>query len=74
MAIADVYDALISKRIYKPAYPHHMAVEMIEAGRGKQFDPDVTDAFLHLRDQFREIAGRFTDPPDPAPYAGGLHA
>ena len=74
MAIADVYDALISKRIYKPAYPHHVAVEMIEAERGKQFDPDIADAFLDLRDQFREIAGRFTDTPNPAPYAGGLPA
>jgi len=74
MAIADVYDALISKRIYKPAYPHHVAVEMIEAERGKQFDPDIADAFLDLRDRFREIAGRFTDPPDSMPYAGRLPA
>jgi putative two-component system response regulator len=61
MAIADVYDALISRRVYKPPFPHDQAVEMIAAGRGKHFDPDVTDAFVSLRDEFRAIAQRFAD-------------
>src|SRR5690606_12028402 len=44
MALADVYDALISKRVYKPAYTHEQAVAIILEGRGTHFDPDVVDA------------------------------
>jgi putative two-component system response regulator len=61
MAVADVYDALISKRVYKPAYPHEQAVALIAEGRGGQFDPDVADAMIALADVFREIAWRFSD-------------
>ncbi len=46
MAVADVYDALVSKRVYKSAFPHNTAVAIIIEGRGKHFDPDVVDAFL----------------------------
>ncbi|MBF0530335.1 MAG: two-component system response regulator, partial [Deltaproteobacteria bacterium] len=46
MALADVYDALISKRTYKPPFPHEKAVSIIAEGRGSHFDPDVVDAFL----------------------------
>lgn len=56
MAIADVYDALISKRVYKPAFPHHEVVGIIAAERGQQFDPDMVDAFLRVAGQFEEIA------------------
>ena len=48
MALADVYDALISKRVYKPPFPHEKAVAIICDGRGTHFDPDVVDAFLEL--------------------------
>ncbi|MCB1823186.1 MAG: two-component system response regulator [Candidatus Competibacteraceae bacterium] len=61
MAVADVYDALISRRIYKPALPHEQAVAMIREGRGGHFDPDITDAFLECAEQFRAIAARFAD-------------
>jgi putative two-component system response regulator len=61
MALADVYDALISKRVYKRPFPHAKAVEIIEGDKGKQFDPDVVDAFLNLEDKFRTIALRFAD-------------
>ncbi|OBY88773.1 MULTISPECIES: response regulator [unclassified Pseudomonas] len=61
MAVADVYDALISRRIYKNAMPHEAAVEYIHGQRGQHFDPDVVDAFLALQDKFRSIAGRFAD-------------
>jgi putative two-component system response regulator len=61
MALADVYDALISKRVYKRPFPHAKAVEIIEEDKGKQFDPDVVDAFLNLEDKFRTIALRFAD-------------
>jgi len=56
MAIADVYDALISKRVYKPSFPHKKAVEIISEGRGVHFDPDMVEAFLELEDEFRKIA------------------
>lgn len=61
MAVADVYDALISRRVYKEGMPHEKAVSIIAEGRGSHFDPDVTDAFLALADQFRGIALRFAD-------------
>lgn len=61
MALADVYDALISKRIYKPPLPHAEAVRIIKEGRGKHFDPDVVDAFLALENTFRNIALTFAD-------------
>lgn len=61
MALADVYDALISRRVYKPALPHATAVDMIRDGRGSHFDPEVTDIFLELTDEFDAIASRFAD-------------
>jgi putative two-component system response regulator len=61
MALADVYDALISKRVYKPPFPHAKAVQIIREGRGTHFDPDVVDAFLALEDTFRNIALTFAD-------------
>lgn len=61
MAIADVYDALISRRVYKEPIPHAQAVEMILAGRGSQFDPDMVEAFWALQEQFRQIALAFAD-------------
>ncbi|UCD82752.1 MAG: response regulator [Desulfobacterales bacterium] len=61
MALADVYDALISKRVYKPPFPHEKAVEIIVEGKGKHFDPDIVDAFLELEDTFRNIALTFAD-------------
>lgn len=61
MALADVYDALISRRIYKEAIPHDMATAIILEGRGAHFDPDIVDAFLDVQNQFCEIAIRFSD-------------
>ncbi|MDD2881838.1 MAG: two-component system response regulator [Rhodoferax sp.] len=61
MAIADVYDALISKRVYKPGMSHEQATDIIVQGRGKHFDPDVVDAFLTLGAEFQDIASRFAD-------------
>ena len=61
MAIADVYDALISRRVYKEGMPHEQASAIIEKGRGTHFDPDVVDAFLALADIFQTIAKRFAD-------------
>ena len=61
MAVADVYDALISRRVYKAAMPHEQAVQIIQQGRGQHFDPDIADAFVALQVQFQSIAGRFSD-------------
>ena len=61
MALADVYDALISWRIYKPAMPHSKAVEIICEGRGKHFDPDVVDAFLETQQEFLTTAEKYSD-------------
>jgi len=61
MAVADVYDALISKRVYKPAFSHQKAMDIIRAGRGAHFDPDVIDSLDAIEDQFREIARKYSD-------------
>ncbi|CAG8873708.1 HD-GYP domain-containing protein [Pseudomonas fluorescens] len=61
MAVADVYDALISRRVYKAGMPHAQAVEIIRQGRGTHFDPDICDAFLACVEQFQTIAERFAD-------------
>lgn len=61
MAVADVYDALTSHRVYKDAIPHDQAVAIILEGRGKHFDPDIVDAFLEIKDQFKDISGRYSD-------------
>ena len=60
--LADVYDALIHRRIYKPAYPHHQAVEQIAGLRGIQFDPELTDVFLAHAHAFLQIAKTYADP------------
>jgi len=61
MSVADVYDALTTKRVYKPAYPHEVAVEEISGGRGTQFDPVVVDAFLAASDRFLEVSRSLSD-------------
>jgi len=61
MAVADVYDALISRRVYKPAFTHDKAVAILRGERGAHFDPQVLDAFLARENDFRDIANRFRD-------------
>ncbi len=61
MAVADVYDALISKRVYKPPFPHKKAVKIIFEERGKHFDPAIVDAFEELEEKFRSIALEYAD-------------
>ena len=55
MALADVYDALRSKRVYKPAFPHEQAVEIILEGKGKHFDPNLVDLFVAAHHEFEEL-------------------
>jgi putative two-component system response regulator len=61
MAVADVYDALISRRVYKEGMPHEKAIAIMKDGRGTHFDPDVLDAFLELQDSFQMIAKAYQD-------------
>jgi putative two-component system response regulator len=61
MAVADVYDALISRRVYKEGMPHEKAVQIIAEGRGSHFDPDVCDAFLANLPAFQQVAARYAD-------------
>jgi putative two-component system response regulator len=61
MAVADVYDALISRRVYKDGMSHDKAVGIIVEGKGSHFDPDMVDAFVQLQEEFKDIAVRFAD-------------
>ena len=61
MALADVYDALISRRVYKEGMPHQQAAEIIAQGRGSHFDPDMVDAFFQIEQTFVAIAQRYLD-------------
>ncbi|MFC1503439.1 HD-GYP domain-containing protein [Pseudomonadota bacterium] len=61
MALADVYDALISKRVYKPAFSHEKAKAIILEGRDRHFDPAVVDAFLSCEQMFVSIAQTYQD-------------
>ena len=61
MAIADVYDALLSKRCYKEAFSHTKALDIMEEGKGKHFDPVMLDVFLDNEELFFEIAEKYND-------------
>ena len=61
MAISDVYDALISRRVYKTGMTHEAALTLIAEGRDCHFDPDITDTFLQHAHEFKAIAERFAD-------------
>lgn len=61
MAIADVYDSLISRRIYKDGMSHEKARTIILEGKATHFDPDIVDAFIAMQDEFQSIAIRYVD-------------
>jgi putative two-component system response regulator len=61
VAVADVYDALISNKIYRQGVSHDAAVGIIFSERGQHFDPDVVDAFMELLPEFEAVASRFAD-------------
>jgi putative two-component system response regulator len=65
VAIADVYDALSVKRVYKDAYPHTLCIEKIRRESGRQFDPDLVDVFMSIAPQIEEIAQRLGEGPEP---------
>lgn len=64
VSVADVYDALTTKRVYKSAFTHERAKEIIIDGRGKSFDPDVVDAFLKSEAQFVQIKEELNKQPE----------
>jgi putative two-component system response regulator len=61
MALADVYDSLISRRIYKEGMSHEKATGIILENRGSHFDPDIVDAFIEIQGEFQVIAARYAD-------------
>jgi len=61
MALADVYDALITRRVYKPAFSHETAKAIILEGQGSHFDPEIVTAFLNQEETFIQIAERLVD-------------
>ncbi len=61
MALADMYDALVSKRVYKKSWTHDEAVKEILSKRGSHFDPEVVDAFLSELDSFKAISEQYQD-------------
>ena len=61
VAVVDVYDALISRRVYKDGLVHEEVVRAIAAGRGTQFDPDVVDGLLAVHEEWRQIARELAD-------------
>ena len=61
VAVADVYDALVTRRSYKPAFSHAKACGTICEGRGQHFDPRIVAAFVAVQDRFHEVRRRFSD-------------
>jgi response regulator RpfG family c-di-GMP phosphodiesterase len=61
MAVADVFDALISNRCYKKGFPYEKAFGIIREERGRQFDPKIVDAFFAAEDQILEVADKFSE-------------
>jgi putative two-component system response regulator len=58
-ALADVYDALVSARVYKSAFPYGEAIKIIVDGKATQFDPILTDAVVQIQDRFKEISRQY---------------
>lgn len=61
MAVADVYDALISRRVYKEPFSHEESIRIMQQDRGRHFDPDVVDAMLSIAGEFDAIARHYRD-------------
>ncbi len=61
MALADVYDALVSRRVYKPPFAHSKAVEIILRESGNSFDPDIVEVFSCCSEEFRQVALKFAE-------------
>ncbi len=73
VAIADVYDALVSERVYKPAFPHEQCVSMIREGAGTQFDPELVNVFLSIERRFADVSDRIREN-DPSLSMQSMHS
>ena len=60
MAVADVFDALTSARVYKPAFPIEKAISIIEEGKGTQFDPKCVEAFVDSLDEVKVVLQKYS--------------
>ena len=69
MAVADVYDALVSARSYRPAFTHETAIELIRQGSGEHFDPDIVEALLVIEERCRAITAAMPSPVNAASAA-----
>lgn len=67
VAVADVFDALTTKRTYKQAYPLDTALEMVREGAGSHFDPAVVEAFLGVKGRIEHLHGLFDEARDEIP-------
>ena len=74
VALADAYDAITSKRVYKGAFQHDEARQRIVDSSGSHFDPDVVEAFLDCEDEFTEVREKYTDPQIPPEEADSILA
>ena len=61
MAVADVFDALSSKRVYKPAFPLNQALEIISNGAGKEFDPKCVEVFMDSLDEVKRVLRKYKE-------------
>ncbi|NUP99459.1 MAG: HD domain-containing protein [Armatimonadetes bacterium] len=61
MGLVDVYDALVTRRVYKPAMPHREAIATLQGERGGHFDPAVVDAFLAIEQPILEVYAEYGD-------------
>ena len=61
MAVADVFDALASPRVYKPAFPLNKALAIIEEGSGSQFDPKVVEVFMEHLDEVKQVLKKYQE-------------
>lgn len=72
VALADVYDALTQKRVYKPAFSHEKSRTIILEGKGTHFDPEIVEAFLKTEHKFVAIRQRFADADSPIQFESNL--
>ena len=61
MAVADVFDALVSERCYKKAFPFEKAMDIIKEDAGTHFDPNVAEAFIASADRVRGVMDQFNE-------------
>jgi HD-GYP domain-containing protein (c-di-GMP phosphodiesterase class II) len=61
MAVADVFDALTSKRVYKPPFPLDKALSIISEGAGQDFDPKVVEVFLESLDDVKKVLRKYKE-------------